>query len=432
MSYLVLARKYRPRTFTELSGQEHVVQTLQGAIRTGRVAHAFLFTGARGVGKTTSARLLAMTLQCKEGPTVEPCGKCEACTEITAGNSVDVQEIDGASNNGVDQVRELRDAARYMPSRDRFKIYIIDEVHMLTHPAFNALLKTLEEPPPHVKFVFATTEPHKIPLTILSRTQRFDFRRIPVSKIGARVEEICAAEGITIAPRAVSLVARQAGGSMRDGLSLLDQVVGACGDTVTEEKAEEILGAIDRRAVITLADALIDGQAGVVLEQVAAVHDRGLDLGHLAEELALHLRNLLVAQVGADARLLLDVSEDEKQELIERARQLSSAQLTALFELCQGAVVRVRRAAQPRLTLEVALLSALHLAPTEDLTDLLAELRGRPGTRPAPRSGGDSGGGGERPAPAPARPASSTASDVGAETAATSGIRAARAFCTIS
>ena len=238
MSYLVLARKWRPQTFADLVGQEHVSRTLANAIQAGRVHHAFLFTGARGVGKTSAARIFAKALNCETGPTATPCNVCPSCKEITAGQSVDVFEIDGASNTGVDDVRELRENIRYLPSRSRFKIIIIDEVHMLSINAFNALLKTLEEPPDHAKFIFATTEPHKIPVTILSRCQRFDFRKIALPRVTARLREIVDAEGIRISDRALGLVARRGEGSMRDSLSTLDQVIAFCGDEVADDDVQ--------------------------------------------------------------------------------------------------------------------------------------------------------------------------------------------------
>ncbi len=374
MSYLVLARKYRPQTFTDMIGQGHVVRTLTNAIRQGRVAHAFLFTGARGVGKTSGARLLAKSLNCEKGPTAEPCGDCAPCNEITAGTSVDVQEIDGASNNGVDQVRELRENARYLPSRDKNKIYIIDEVHMLSGAAFNALLKTLEEPPAHVKFIFATTEPHKIPVTILSRTQRFDFRRIPLSQIVARIESILDVEGIVMSGRAAALIARQAEGSMRDALSLLDQVISAGGSKIEDEDVEEILGVIDRTEVASLAGALMSGDGALALRIVGRVFDRGLDLARLAEDLAWHLRNLLVMKVGGRAMEVLDVADHERAGLEEQAGQASAATLSFLFDVVHGAIFDIGRAVQPRLVLEVALLKSIHMAPGVDLEALVQRV----------------------------------------------------------
>src|SRR5687767_12578175 len=275
MSYLVLARKWRPQTFDDMTGQEHIVRTIANAIKMDRVAHAYLFCGPRGVGKTTAARLLAKALNCEKGPTPEPCGKCQACVEIAAGGSVDVAEIDGASNNGVENVREIRENAKYLPQRDRHKIYIIDEVHMLSAAAFNALLKTLEEPPGHVKFIFATTEAQKLPDTILSRCQRHNFRRIGAATMLRRLKEICGAEQLTLSDRSLSLLVRQSEGGMRDALSLLDQIVSACGKGPTDEAVAEALGAIDRTVVQHMTEGLIRRDAGKVLGHVAEVYDRG-------------------------------------------------------------------------------------------------------------------------------------------------------------
>ena len=283
MSYLVLARKYRPQRFSELVGQEHVARTLTNAIAQGRVHHAFLFTGARGVGKTSAARILAKALSCVKGPTAEPCGVCESCLEIAAGNSVDVVEIDGASNTGVDDVRTLREGVRYLPAKGRLKIYIIDEVHMLSTSAFNALLKTLEEPPAHVVFIFATTEAHKIPTTILSRTQRYDFKLIPTARLVAHLEGILRAESIAFEPDGLRLLARQAAGSVRDGLSLLDQVIAYVGDAaISRDIVSEVLGVADRSLLVDLARHVLDRDVAATLRLLAAAVERGLDLGQLA------------------------------------------------------------------------------------------------------------------------------------------------------
>ena len=285
MSYLVLARKWRPQTFSDLIGQEHVSQTLKNAIEGGRVAHAFLFTGARGVGKTSSARILAKALNCDHGPAAEPCNACAACSEITAGNSVDVFEIDGASNTGVDDIRELRDNIKYLPSRSRYKIFIIDEVHMLSTNAFNALLKTLEEPPPHVKFIFATTEPHKVPITILSRCQRFDFKRIPLPMIISRLRFIVESERIAISDESLIVIGRKGDGSMRDSLSTLDQVLAFCGDTVADEDVVTLLGVVDRRLLQDTCDAVCARDTAAVLDIVKKVDAFGSNMRHFCHEL---------------------------------------------------------------------------------------------------------------------------------------------------
>ncbi|MBI3182536.1 MAG: DNA polymerase III subunit gamma/tau [Myxococcales bacterium] len=386
MSYIVLARKWRPQKFTDITGQEHVVRTIENAIKLGRVAHAYLFCGPRGVGKTSAARLLAKALNCEKGPTADPCGACQPCTEIAAGTSVDVAEIDGASNNGVENVRELRENAKYLPQRDRHRIYIIDEVHMLSGAAFNALLKTLEEPPGHVKFIFATTEPHKLPDTILSRCQRHNFRRIPVSQMLARLKEICAAEQLEISDRSFSLLIRQSEGGMRDALSLLDQILSACGKAPSDEAVAEALGAVDRTVVQSFTEALVRRDAKSLLAQVEQAFDRGLELRRLAEEIAYQLRHVFVAHALGEAPS--ELAESERQAVAALAKQADPSQLARLFDVVHGAVWEVSRAAQPRLALEMALLKAVQLAPAASIPDLVARverlasgLGGAPGGR---------------------------------------------------
>ncbi|HLT30880.1 MAG TPA: DNA polymerase III subunit gamma/tau [Myxococcaceae bacterium] len=372
MSYLVLARKWRPQTFQDMTGQEHVVRTVANAIQQDRVAHAFLFCGPRGVGKTTAARLLARALNCENGPTAEPCGTCRACVEITAGNSVDVQEIDGASNNGVENVREIRDNAKYLPQRDRHKIYIVDEVHMLSNAAFNALLKTLEEPPGHVKFIFATTEPEKLPDTILSRCQRHNFRRIPAGVMLERLQHIARAESLTISDAALSLIVRQSEGGMRDALSLLDQVLSACGQSPSDAEVAEALGTIDRLAVQELSEALVRREAGRILTKVGELHDRGVDLKRVTEELALHLRHLFVTR--ALKAPPPELAESEREAVQALAEEADPAQIARLFDIVLGSVRTLKDSAQPRLTLEMTLLKAIQLSPASSIPELMVKV----------------------------------------------------------
>jgi len=372
--YLVLARKYRPQRFSDLTGQEHVVRTLVSALKTGRVAHAFLFTGPRGCGKTTSARILARALNCEKGPTPEPCGVCGPCVEIAAGNDLDVQEIDAASNNGVDDVRALREAARYLPARDRYKIYIVDEVHMLSGAAFNALLKTLEEPPGHIKFLLATTDPQKLPATILSRVQRHNIQLVPLGKIVVRLREIAQAENVQASDGALALVARQAQGSMRDALSLLDQLFAAhdpAAGEISDQEAAEILGALDTSVVRDTVAAVLARDAGAALSGVVRAYEQGADMKRLAEELAAHARNLVLASLPGVKQ---DLPDHEVRALAQQATGHDSAQLARVFELLQLAQDEVAKAASPRHALEVALLRAVHLAPAGSLPELVARI----------------------------------------------------------
>src|SRR5581483_2347806 len=338
MSYLVLARKWRPQTFKDIVGQGHVTQVLRNAIAAGRIAHAYLFTGVRGVGKTTAARVLAKALNCERGPAADPCNECSQCVEITEGRSLDVYEIDGASNRGIDEVRQIIENVKYQPARSRFKIYIIDEVHQVTKDAFNALLKTLEEPPEFVKFILATTEPHRLPETILSRCQRFDFRRIQTREAIERLSEIAGKESLKISAGALLLLAREAEGSMRDAQSLLEQMLSYAppesGASIDERLVESILGVTDRRVLYDLSAAVLQGDAKKAVEIVAQVVDQGKDVTRLSRELVEHFRNLLVARLSAgvnearpdaDARRqLLDLPDQEIDELGRQAAGVSA------------------------------------------------------------------------------------------------------------
>src|SRR5688572_16137577 len=317
MSYVVLARKWRPMRFEDLVGQEHVARTLENAIKSGRIAHAFLFTGVRGVGKTTSARILAKALNCMggDGPTITPCLRCPACLEIAQGSDMDVREIDGASYNGVDEVRKLQDSLPYRPARDRYKIFIVDEVHMLSQNAWNAFLKTLEEPPAHVKFIFATTEVHKVPITILSRVQRFDFKLITTQTIAARLREVLQAENIEADEAAISVVAREAAGSMRDAMSVLDQVIAWGGDKLVGSEVARVLGVASHSVLYELSSALLAGDAERCLSIVADLANQGYDIAHVARDLLALLRNLVVAKVVKQPDSLLDLPDEEARDV---------------------------------------------------------------------------------------------------------------------
>jgi DNA polymerase-3 subunit gamma/tau len=421
VSYLVLARKYRPQTFDDLIGQDHVARTLANAIASGRVAHAFLFTGVRGVGKTTSARLLAKCLECvgrdgkAAGPTATPCNECAPCREITLGQDLDVQEIDGASYNGVDEVRRLQEGMTFRPARDRFKIYIVDEVHMLSTAAWNAFLKTLEEPPPHVKFIFATTEVHKVPVTILSRCQRYDFKLISTQAIARRLETVLANEKIEADGVAVQVLAREAAGSMRDAMSLLDQVIAFSGEKLSGDDVTRVLGVADRKILHELAAALVGGDAAACVHVVDRLASQGFDLTHVAKDVLRHLRNLVVAKVCAGAqpapqagqsaptlRDLLDLADDEVRDVVELSGRTDADDLSRLFQGLSRAFDDIVRSGQPRTALEMALVRLARrppLLPLDDLLTRIGELErrlsaGAPPPTAGPRGGGGGGGGG--------------------------------------
>jgi DNA polymerase III subunit gamma/tau len=375
VSYLVLARKWRPQTFSDLIGQEHVSQTLKNAIESGRVAHAFLFTGARGVGKTSAARILAKALNCVEGPAPEPCNVCPACTEITAGSSVDVFEIDGASNTGVDDIRDLRDTVKYLPARCRFKIFIIDEVHMLSTSAFNALLKTLEEPPPHIKFIFATTEPHKLPITILSRCQRFDFKRIRLSVVAGHLRHIVERENVGITDSGLTMIARKGDGSMRDALSVLDQVLAFCGDQVRDADVVTLLGVVDRRLLLESSRAVFAGDCRAVLDIVKRVDSFGYNMRQFCQELIDHFRGMaIIAAVGPTAELP-ELSGAELAEIREQAAPVPLNDLQRHLAILLKTESEMAHSAFTRLLLEMALLKMASLLPVVPINDILERLK---------------------------------------------------------
>ena len=376
MAYEVLARKWRSQTFQELVGQNHITTTLINALKNDRLPHALLFTGTRGTGKTSSARILAKTLCCPNGKNFIPCGKCQICTDISTGRSLDVIEIDGASNNGVDSIRELRESVGYMPSHGKYKIYIIDEVHMLTTSAFNALLKTLEEPPAHAVFILATTEAQKIPNTILSRCQRFDFRRIPTRQIADHLAKICAAEKIEFVADALWVIARQADGSMRDGQSLLDQVVSFCsGEKLSHERVVEVLGLTDRSVLLETLTALASRDAQGVLKIIEKIFRGGYDYKIFAQELLEEIRHALIARMidpqRVDLENMLDLPQAEIESLRKLTEKLSEEDLHFLFDMALKGVNDLLRAQDPRLVLEIVLLRMASAPRIHDLQNLL-------------------------------------------------------------
>ena len=374
MSYLVLARKYRPQTFDQVIAQTHITRTLSNAIATDRVAHAILFSGPRGTGKTTVARILAKALNCNQGPTAVPCNVCRSCQEITGGHGVDVFEIDGASNNSVDQVRELRENIKYMPAHSTFKIYIIDEVHMLSGAAFNALLKTLEEPPSHILFMFATTEPHKIPITILSRCQRHDFRRINLDAITKHMAWICEQESFEISDQSLGLIAREAGGSMRDALSLLDQIMTCTQGSLTHEQVLDLLGVIDRKMIYDLSQAVLSADIPAVLDVLDDIYDRGHDMKKLYADLLEHFRNLLVATLGEKVDKLIDLPSAEIAQLVNQAGLVPAGLLNQIFDRLFKEEVAVRLSPQPKMALEMALIRLLQAGPVLPIDVLINKL----------------------------------------------------------
>jgi len=376
MSYLVLARKWRPQVFEDVVGQEHVTRTLQNAIKTGRVAHAYLFTGARGVGKTSAARILAKALNCINGPTPVPCNTCESCKEIAGGSSMDVFEIDGASNTGVDDIRELRENIKFPPIKCRYRIYIIDEVHMLSTNAFNALLKTLEEPPPHVIFVFATTDPQKIPVTILSRCQEFDFKRIPALLIQERLKTIAESEKIKITDRGLHIIAREADGGMRDAQSILDQVISFAGEEVSDEDVAKSLGVIDREVLKNVVKSIMERTPAGCIQVVERVYDYGYDVRLFCKNLLEYIRNLTVLKVIKDPGQLIDLPDGEIAELKTLSDGFSQDELQQLFAILSRGEEELKRSSSPRLSLEMTLIKMATLRPLIPVSELMEMVKG--------------------------------------------------------
>jgi DNA polymerase-3 subunit gamma/tau len=388
MSYQVIARKYRPQRFEDVVGQEHVTQTLSQAIQQKRIAHAYLFCGPRGTGKTTIARIFAKCLNCTDGPKVDFDDKDPRCQEITEGRSLDVLEIDGASNNGVEQVRELRETCKYAPASSRFKIYIIDEVHMLSTAAFNALLKTLEEPPAHVKFMFATTDPEKVLPTILSRCQRFDLRRIPAALISSHLTQIAKQEKVKVEPGALYAIARGAEGAMRDAESTLDQLISFCGDKIEESDVLSMFGLASQTQLLELAGAVLKGEVETALRQLNGLANGGKDLGRLLSDLLNHFRNLLIFQVSRGDLSMLEVSEAETAVLATQGKMTTTEGLTRIMEVFADAEMRLRDAASKKILVEVALLKAVEARSAISVDFLLKQLHelrdgGGVGTAPA-------------------------------------------------
>ncbi len=396
MAYEVLARKWRPQQFDQVVGQGHVTGTLQRAIESERVAHAYLFVGPRGVGKTSIARIMAKALNCLENRKGVPCDTCTSCREITAGNNLDVLEIDGASNNGVENIRDLRDNVKFLPARGPFRIYIIDEVHMLSIGAFNALLKTLEEPPPHVKFIFATTEPQKVPATILSRCQRFDLRRISTGDIAAHLAKIAAAEGVTISEDAVFALARGAEGGLRDAESALDQVISFRGKTISEEDVLSVFGLVSRRQLETLCAAVIDGNVPDVLTVIAELDAAGKDLQRLSSEVLDYFRQLLVMSFAPKVLNRQEIPDHQWKLLEEQVRTIDAGRLTRVMDQLIAMQSQLRFALSRRVVVEMGLIRAARAAKVATLDEVIAALK-------------EEGGLDEDPAPAPASaaPASS-------------------------
>ncbi len=375
MSYVIFARKYRPMTFEKMIGQKHVVQTLMNAVKNDRVAQGYIFSGMRGVGKTTTARILAKALNCQHGPTPDPCNKCEFCREINEDRSVDVLEIDGASNRGIEEVRALREGVKYKPIHSRFKVIIIDEVHMLTREAFNALLKTLEEPPPHTIFIFATTEFHKVPATIVSRCQYFEFKKISQKEIINHLLDITKKEGIIISAFGLNAIAEAADGSLRDAQSLLDQAVSFSGENISDDDLKEILGAISRETLFNFSSSILEEESNRIFPLVEEVIEKGYDLRFFFKELIQHFRNLLLMKSVKDPREILALGEDDIRALEKEAEKASSDDLLRYLVALQQGEQGLKFSSQPRIFLEGLLIKLCHFRRIVPLQNIMQDIQ---------------------------------------------------------
>jgi len=376
MSYLVLARKWRPQNFSDVVGQKPVVRTLQNALRQKRVSHAMIFSGVRGVGKTTLARIMAKALNCEVENIDNPCNQCQSCREITAGAAVDLQEIDGASNRGIQEIRELKENIRFFPTKSRYKVIIIDEVHMLTTEAFNALLKTLEEPPAHVYFMFATTELHKIPVTILSRCQRYELKRVPLAELAAFFTKIAQQENVEISQKAIEMIAREAEGSVRDGLSLLDQIFSFAGEKISDDDVSQVLGLVDRQVFESLARALLAGDLAQALEVFDKSYSFGIDLKRFANDLLGYFRMLLISKISKQPDEMLDLADHELNALRELAAAHSAETLYHFYNLLLKGIEEMQYSSRPRMVLEMAFIKATQAGEIASASSLLARLDG--------------------------------------------------------